>query len=307
MNTDIFCESTGGNTGMPNCGVIPGKLTDLFFIRTATTLTLADLADLETTLKEKCALEDLDTRFYPIHGVDEDEDTSEDATLSTSSRGYVEKTDKGSIQYTLNYHLDLCRAKQLAQWDGFSGYCFFADDNGNFWGKRNEDGTLSALKLSNVVANPKLIKTGADIVWNAMIINLGAPTKIFWSTVDIEKYDFDMADIAGIQTLKIRKVGTGASTFSAELSCGGGSIYNQYKAVISAIPSSPAPPAWTATNAATGADIEIASIAENDGVQGYDLTFTTPPVVGTKVTIALDLSALTGIDGYEVKSLTYTV
>lgn len=299
MNNDIYCETSGGNTGLPPCGILPGKFIGVYFIRERTTLTLAELADLETTLKEKVKLQNLNQRFYPIYGVDEDEDSSEDATITTSSRGYAEKTAPGSIQYSLQYHLDFCRTQQLARWDGFSGYCFFVDDNGNFWGKRNDDGTLSSLKLANVIANLRMAKAGTDITWNTMILNFGAPTKLFWLTLGVEKYSFDASEVEGIQDLTLKKVA--ATTFTVELSCGGGSIYSEYKTEIATLT------AWKAKNAATGDAINITAVTENDAQMGYDLTFETAPPAGAKVRIDVNLESLSGIKGYEVKPLTYTV
>jgi hypothetical protein len=292
-----FCGTSGGNTGLPRCDIRIGIPTGVLFVPRDATITPEQGDDLLTLIQTKAKDANPLQRWYPIFGVQNITDSSEEAvTGNLAATGYSEKLRDGAAIYLLEYPASLCKSKILKQFDQWNGGIFIITSDNRLWGRGQRDGSLAPYLPSSVYVYGGGWSDGQNIITSKLNINFGEQGNfIELSAFFGFEVNDDILSIVGLQTAQIVPTAT-AKTYRVLTKCDKLNLYDLYSTELAD------DALWIVTVASTGATVAVTAVAANAS-RDFTLTFTEP---AEKYYVSLaGLAALeaAGIVGYESEQL----
>lgn len=300
----LDCANSTANTGISDCaldikGLAGGFLVPANFELPASQAgsAAAALAYLQSAAANNSAAD----RIYPLPGVFNFTDNTEDATFQTGTFGVQTFVRDGKYDWTIQFTQGgYCLLQEIQKLNGSGKRLLFFDEAGVLYGTRGKNGGLSGIPLNTFYAMPWKANDGSNVAmygykvnFNAGFVNAGALTFI--------KFNFaDIASISGLLNIALSQLAVrvaGAMQIGANVSCGGTDLYSVYPTELASAA------AWKATIA--GKDVTVASVVVNDNLKGWTVTLSTSdPDYSASADVVVRLAgpsdlAQLGINGYD--------
>lgn len=306
------CDSELGNTGIPKCAFDPTLMEGGFLVPPGFELTKAQLAT-SATLQTALAAAILDIpskRIYPLPKFEAVTDSSEDVVTQTLGYGAPVTIREGKNVWIFQYLIGgVCLNNQLRTFNK-SGYrVMFIDGDNNMVATKNKtnDGAVG-ITLVDYYAYPWKLNDGSNTTAYRLKFVFDPKYVNEWVAF-FNPADFNLIELTGLQQVYLNKVSRalGVIKVTAQVGCGGDDLHALYADELAD------ESLWVATNAATGANIPITSVADDTVDNGWTITLDTtgtPPYTAGAVVISLaapSVLAAAGVDGYASKPLSVTI
>lgn len=267
----LDCANPTANTGISDCaldikGLAGGFLVPANFELPASQAgsATAALAYLQTAATNNAAAD----RIYPLPGVFNFTDNTEDATFQTGTFGVQTFVRDGKYDWTIQFTQGgYCLLQEIQKLNGSGKRLLFFDEAGVLYGTRGKNGGLSGIPLNTFYAMPWKANDGSNVAiygykvnFNAGFVNTGALTFI--------KFNFaDIASISGLLNIALTQQTAktaGVVNMGANVSCGGTDLYDLYATELASAA------AWTYTQ--NGKTVTITSVVANANTRGWTIT-----------------------------------
>lgn len=309
----IDCGVNVSNVGYGDCVLDFKKIIGGFEVPRDMVITPADLADLQTFLKNGINAPSKRDRIYPLPMFEAVTDNTEDPVFQTLGYGTQQPVRDGFYNWVFQWIKGaFCVSKKWRTHNNSYGKFLFFDDQNVLMGTTatKEDGTvgIGGYDMNTFFTFPWKLNDGANVTsYRMMFVFEPKQANEF---VAYTKANFNLSNLKGLENAVLSVVGgptTGVVQINVATGCSGENLYDEFGADL-AVPS-----LWKMYNTATGAEISITSVAQNTGLKAYtvtpDVTDTDYPSASTAdVTLGLaDITALVAADivGFEGVSVTY--
>lgn len=303
----LNCGTEVRNTGVGGCPLHFEAIRGAFLVPASRVYNTVELTDPYAILYSDI-LAAKGARIYPIHKFEAITDNTEDPTFQTMASGRQVPIREGNYNWIFQYYDGgLCLSNKLRSFRNNTGFSvlFYDADNKLFGTKKNgSDGKPGLAGIPLEVLYPFPWKP--NDFSNAPIYRVQFSFQPSYINEDIAYVDTgaNLGELNGLQNITLTQSGTssaGVINLIATTGCDGANIYDTYNGQLDAAA------AWTAINTATGAAINIDTVAANAAIKGFTITLddadTDYPATGTaQVTINLvSPTALEALDvvGYE--------
>ena len=284
-------------TGLPGCDVKPGKPVGLLFCSDDTEMTPSQAGDVLSYFKPMLTAEDPEKRILPVYGMKQvDSGYTEPTEGTLAGYGYSEKLADGTIKETFNFPLQICVAKMLTNFDGFSGRVFILCDNGVLLVERKSNGNYTGIKVDNAGFQMNApFGDGQNISVVKISLSLGSDKRLAKALWGI-KTDLEKEDLPGLIDLTLTQISP--LKFSVTTACSGSNLFDSYKNELATAG------VWSVINTFSGYAVTVSAVASDAVTKAFTLTIPSVPVnTSLKVSLALpsELEAA-GISGYAQSS-----
>ena len=203
-----ICSTTFGNPGVKcDKGDIRGVPVGLIF--TTKTFSFgsftdfADEAEWKTAIKEK--------NIFPISGILEFDDNTEETTYYTSPLGIKKFIRDGKYDLTFRFDAGLQQNKEMQKFSGAKIRAFILDSNGYVWGYSDDNTTVQGFSIANLKFENQKVTTADAPGWTPCSITFANPRE--WNDYGVLlQPDFVVADLSSLSVVNISVVGTPSST-----------------------------------------------------------------------------------------------
>jgi len=299
LNT-LNCANGNGNTGVSDCALDIKALAGGFLVPSNFEIPLASLATVElalTYLQDAAQANVSAERIFPLPGVFNFTDNTEDATYQTGSTGVQTFVRDGKYDWTIQFTQGgYCLLQEIQKFNSSGMKMLFFDEAGVLFGTRGKNGGLAGIPLNVFRAMPWKANDGSNVAqymyrvnFNAGYVNYGALTFV----------PFVFGDIAGINGLlnvalsQLAPRVAGVMQVGANISCGGTDLYDLYATELSAAA------AWVVTK--NGKSVTITSVVVNDNLKGWTITLdATDPDYGATGDVIVNLTGPGNLDALGV-------
>ncbi len=283
-----ICAQLGGNVGESPCAVRMGR--PLFIILTQGKVfsqsDVASSAAFRTALRTSMLLERGNSNkcaIFPI--IREVEDATEDVETGTLADGYSEVLNEKVPVYVLRTTGSFCQAQSMEKFNGWTDKVFIVDDKRIIWYVKTDNNGAAGWSVGSLYTNPPRFAAGGAVVTTTTRLSFGSIEE-FKGGVGALKLDFDPTKVANINDVELYEADAAAGyvfTVGGRIKCVDTNIYAAYKNLLAT------PNAWEAELVATGAPVDISSVAADDANEGWDITLDNDPAITTGASIIIRL------------------
>lgn len=307
---ELDCNVAQTWTGAATCDAKMGVVIGEILLPTGTTLSNAEVAAIQTTLQTLLVDNNYLDRALLVNLQRGIEDNSEAVVSFTYPDGTSIVTREEVYKLRMEHNVGQCYQKNLRginsqpqQWQSM-----FIDKSLQLWGTRDTPTSeVRGFTLAKHWANVPMMANYEQPSRYMVDIELADSTELADRAAFVKLSFNPFAVLSGVQGVDVQNVGsnnwtTGVFPVTAFVACGGINMVTTYGGELDAAA------AWSVTNTATGATIDITSVTQTTtgGVPTFtidvDATDTDYPTSGNSLTIELaSVSALTalGVSYYE--------
>ncbi|MDR2653166.1 MAG: hypothetical protein LBC68_12805 [Prevotellaceae bacterium] len=297
------CNNLGGNTGIGTCDLSSQRI-DGFILVPKDASIPKSTADLVAFLVEKIKEDDKTKRYFPLFGIDQATNNSEEAQVGTFGYGRTVKQGNGNAIMRWDFGFAFCLAKAIIQFDGWKQGIFFVSSEGYIIGKNSLDKKSIVPiipKQFDVVAADMFNVGGTDLQVVGVSVNFGDKLKLIEMAKFLKADDLDTDQLQGLVDVELTEVSkaTGKVTVSAITKCDEVNLYDTFTDELGS------PGAWKAINKATGAEVEATAVTAKPDTKAFELTL-------PAATYLLSLQSISklkeaGIVGYDSDAITVVI
>lgn len=304
---DVFnkltCANPTANTGISDCALDIKALAGGFSVPSNFEIPAASAGTVEAALAYLQAAAESDVsaeRIFPLPGVFNFTDNSEDPTYQTGSTGVQTFVRDGKYDWTIQFTQGgYCLLQEIQKLNGSNRKLLFFDEAGVLYGTRGKNGGLAGIPLNVFRAMPWKANDGSNITiyayrvnFNAAYVNTGGLTFIPFNFSDI-------SSITGLLNVSLSQLAPRVAAnvqVGANVSCGGQDLYELYSTELQTID------AWVVTK--NGKNVDLSGVALNANLGGWTVVLdTTDPDYGATGDIVINLAApsalkAAGVVGY---------
>lgn len=297
------CAAGGGNTGIGDCPLIPKNIIGFFIVPNNFELTPAQLATLQTSLQTAANSDVTANRIYPVHDLVGITDNTGDLVTETLGYNGLSVISEGKYDWTFRFvNGGLCLLKQLRKYNNKSVRVLLYDASFVLYGTM-KGANMAGIPLEVFHALPFTLSDGSGTTTAFNIRMVLDPVYLNDNLAFVETIDegFLLKEITGLQDINLSELIPPSAkpviVLQALAGCSGENLYDLYSTELAD------EALWTVTNATTGADIAITSVAASAANKAFTVTIpaTTDPVVVSLAPVSELVAA--GIEGYEGKSV----
>lgn len=195
-NIGTKCDK-GDIRGVP-VGLILATKTQVF----ATKTSFATEADILTGIKAK--------NLFPLMGMLEFDDNTEEATIYTSPLGLEKFIRNGKYKFTMRFDLSLKQNQALQTFLGAKIRAYIVDSEGQIWGYSDDGTTVQGFSVTLIPQNQKSPTADAP-GWSVMNITLTNPNE--WNKYGLVlQPSFVAEDLTSLSDVDLSIVGTATAT-----------------------------------------------------------------------------------------------
>lgn len=300
----LDCEGTVENTGFGGCAVDFGPRKGGFLVPANKVWKKSELVDLQATLKAAVLAAKAD-RIYPFHGWEGVTINTQDPNFFNfpSGRSVFIKENDVDVTYQFADGAN-CLNNSLRTFNNNLGYALIrydADWKLEGTTKLDSDGEPGfagiPLKLLFVFAPNENDHTNPTVFRARFAFDPSYITK----KLAFVQADFDPSEIKGLQDINLSVVGTptgGVYQVKATTGCSQKNLFSLYSTALASAS------LWKVYSVATGAELDITSVAANAGLEAFTVTLDTADTDYTAVTatgkIRIELADPTALDAADV-------
>jgi hypothetical protein len=297
------CKNVGGNTGVGTCDLNSQRIDGFIFVPKNAAIPKST-ADVVTFLVSKIKLDSKGQRYFPLFGVQQATNNSEEAQTGTLGYGYSVKQRNGNAIAQWDFPFSFCKAKSIIQFDGWNQGIYLVSSEGNIIGKNSLDkkSIVPFLPQQFDVVAADMFNTGStDVQLISVSVNFGDKLKLIEQAQFIKSEDFDADQLQGLVDveLNIEAQAAGYVDVSVITKCGDVNLFDSYQTELALAA------VWTAINKATGASVTPTSVVAQAATKSFRVTL--PAASYVLSLAAVSVLATNGIDGYESNQISVTV
>jgi len=300
----LDCAINTGNTGVSDCALDIKALAGGFLVPSNFEIPVSQLATVELALAflQNAASENVaSARIYPLPGVFNFTDNTEDPTYQTGSTGVQTFVRDGKYDWTIQFNEGgYCLLQEIQKFNGTGYKLLFLDESGVLFGTRTATGGLAGIPLNGGFrALPWKANDGSNITQYMYRVNFNAGY-VNYGSLAFVKFNFsEIKGINGLLNIALSQLAlrvAGAMQIGANVSCGGTDLYDLYATELAS------PAAWTASIA--GKTVTITAVVANANLKGWTVTLdTADPDYSATLPVLVNLAgpsdlAQLGVTGY---------
>lgn len=298
----LDCAINTGNTGVSDCALDIKALAGAILVPNSFEIpaTVADAAAALALLQDAAKADVAAERIYPLPGVFNFTDNTEDATYQTGSTGVQTFVRDGKYDWTIQFTQGgYCLLQEIQKFNSSNKSLLFFDEAGVLFGTRSSTGGLKGIPLNVFHAAPWKANDGSNVAQYMYRVNFNPG---YVNTGGLTFIKFGLGEIASLQGLlnigltQLAPRVAGLMEIGANVSCGGADLFDLYSVELADAL------LWKASTA--GKDVTITSVAANSNLRGWSVTMSTSdPDYSASGDVLVSLappSALSaaGVDGY---------
>ncbi|MDR2127304.1 MAG: hypothetical protein LBP63_10825 [Prevotellaceae bacterium] len=297
------CKNVGGNTGVGTCDLKSQRIDGFIFVPKNAAIP-KDTADLAAFLAAKIKLDNKGTRYYPLFGVQQATNNSEEAQSGTLGYGFSVKQRNGNSVMQWDFPFSICKAKTIIQFDGWNQGIYLVSNEGYIIGKNSLDkkDIVPFLPQQFDVVAADLFNLGStDVQITGVSVNLGDKLKLIEQAQFIKSDDLDGDLLQGLVDVELNLTAQAAGNvdISVITKCGDVNLFDTYQTELAAIS------LWKLINKTTGAEVVPTSVTADLAKK----SFTIAAPAGSYFVSLAAVSVLeeAGIEGYESNQISVTI
>ncbi|MDR1199563.1 MAG: hypothetical protein LBK94_11245 [Prevotellaceae bacterium] len=297
------CKVLGGNTGVGACDVLAQRIDGVIFTPKTAKIP-KDTTDLLDYLLQQFNQADKGKRFFPLLGIGQATNSSEEAQVGTLGYGASIKQRNGNEIIRWDLPFSFCKSKVVTPFDGWNQGIYLVSSEGLLIGKNSLDkkDLIPFIPQQFDVVDVQPISLGtSDVQLIGIQVNFGDKLRFTDLMEFLEIGDYDADLLQGLTDVDLTVAGhaTGYVDVKVTTKCGGVDLFDTYQTELANAD------VWSAINKATGSSVTPSGVTAQAVTKSFRISI-------TAATYLLSLASITvlkenGIEGYESNQITVTV